>query len=72
MGTFVFALPRKEGAAVVVTSPGGKRIGPIPARDGLVMMQDSWLHEPVSLELQALDTSGKELGPAEARHFGAV
>jgi hypothetical protein len=68
MGTFVFALPRKEGAAMVVTSPDGKRIGPIPARDGLVMMPDYWPHEPVRLELQALDTSGKELGPAEARN----
>ncbi|SNY71646.1 hypothetical protein [Paractinoplanes atraurantiacus] len=72
MGTVVFAPPRKEGASVVLTSPDGTRLGPFPVREGLVMIQDYWLHEPVSLELQALDAGGTGLRPAGTLHLEAA
>jgi hypothetical protein len=72
METFVFAAPRQEGDAVIVTASDGERIGPIPARYGLVMIQDRWLHEPVELRLQALDANGKAIGPASTLRIEAV
>ncbi|MBB3101603.1 hypothetical protein FHR83_009332 [Actinoplanes campanulatus] len=72
MGTFVFAPPGKEGASLILTAPGGTRIGPVPVRNGLVMIKDDWPHEAVNLELQAVDASGAGLRPAETLHFEAV
>ncbi|BFU46172.1 hypothetical protein KRMM14A1004_44090 [Krasilnikovia sp. MM14-A1004] len=72
MQTFLFAVPKQQGDAILIIAPGGQRIGPIPVQHGLAMVKDYWPHESMELELQALDSSGKAVGPATDLQFEAV
>jgi hypothetical protein len=64
-GVIVLQVPFPEAGEVVVTSPDGARIGPLPVHHQLVMMKDYWLHEPVELTAQARGSKREDLGSPE-------